>query len=197
MLVCAGLGWDRVNFLHSSWYGAMLWIYAENSVDNSGMFSLLLSSAYAASRPFLPLTPHVQWGGWDAQEVGRGHSRDSWSQLTQGIFQTIWGHAQHVKLGKKKEGGTLGAMAFVFPSPRYACWSPAVLEMDEHLPADGKRWMNSFFCFACVCGFCSTYSTVFISTHEFSHFCPSSSLPHPTGAGCERATVWGLVASWG
>ena len=32
---CAGFGWDRVNFLHSSWYGAMFWICAENSVDNT------------------------------------------------------------------------------------------------------------------------------------------------------------------
>ena len=33
-----------------------------------------------------------QAGG--AQGVGRGHSQDSWPQLTQGIFQTIWCHAQ-------------------------------------------------------------------------------------------------------
>ena len=34
----AGFGWDRVNFLHSSWYGAVFWICDENGVDNSGMF---------------------------------------------------------------------------------------------------------------------------------------------------------------
>jgi len=34
---CADFGWDRVNFLHSSWDGAMFWICAENSVDNRGM----------------------------------------------------------------------------------------------------------------------------------------------------------------
>ena len=56
---CAGFGWHRLNFLHSSWYGAMFWICAGNSVDNAGMFLLLLSSAYTESRP------------------GRGHSRDS------------------------------------------------------------------------------------------------------------------------
>ena len=27
---CAGFGWDTVDFLHSSWYGAMFWICAEN-----------------------------------------------------------------------------------------------------------------------------------------------------------------------
>ena len=36
--VCAGFGWDRVNFLQSSWYGAMVWICAGNSVDNTEMF---------------------------------------------------------------------------------------------------------------------------------------------------------------
>jgi len=39
---------------------------------------------------------------------------------------------------------------------------------------------ESLFCFACVCAFCFTYSTVFISTQEFSHLNPSDSLPHPT-----------------
>lgn len=32
--------------------GAVLWIYAENSADNTGMFSLLLSSACTEPRPF-------------------------------------------------------------------------------------------------------------------------------------------------
>ena len=36
--VCASFGWDRVNFLHRSWYGALFWVCAENSVDDTGMF---------------------------------------------------------------------------------------------------------------------------------------------------------------
>ena len=40
--------------------------------------------------------------------------------------------------------------------------------------------MNPFFCLACVRGFGLTYSTVFTSAHEFSHFYPSDSLPHPS-----------------
>lgn len=31
----ASFEWGRVNFLHSSWYGAMFWIYDESYVDNS------------------------------------------------------------------------------------------------------------------------------------------------------------------
>ena len=38
-------------------------------------------------------------------------------------------------------------MAFVFPSHCYAWWSPAVLEMAEHLPTNGKQRINSLFCF--------------------------------------------------
>ena len=40
-----------------------------------------------------------------AQEVWRGHSRDSWPQLTKGIFHTIWHHAQHIKLGEEEGRG--------------------------------------------------------------------------------------------
>ena len=76
-VTCAGFGWRRVNFLYISWCSAVFWICAENSVDNTGMFSLPLSSAYTEPRPFLLLTPPHQRGGWVAQEVGRGHSQDS------------------------------------------------------------------------------------------------------------------------
>lgn len=50
----------EINFLHSSWYGAMVWIRAGNSVDHTGMVLLLLSSAYTQPRPFLLLTPPHQ-----------------------------------------------------------------------------------------------------------------------------------------
>ena len=76
---CAGFGWDRVNFLHSSSYGAVFWICAGNSADNTGMFSLLLSSAYTESRPFLLLTPPHQRGGWGCTRSWEGTQR---GQLT-------------------------------------------------------------------------------------------------------------------
>lgn len=37
VLVLAG----RVDFLHSSWFGAVFWICAENTIDNRNIFSLL------------------------------------------------------------------------------------------------------------------------------------------------------------
>jgi len=72
VLLCAGFNWDRVNFLHRSQHGAMFWICAENSVDNTGKFQILLSGAYTESKPFLPLAPPHQQVGW-----GCTSSRDS------------------------------------------------------------------------------------------------------------------------
>lgn len=44
--------WDRVNFPDSSSYGSIFCICDQNSVDNTWIFSLLLSSAYTALRFF-------------------------------------------------------------------------------------------------------------------------------------------------
>lgn len=35
--LCIGFAWDGVNFLHTSWYGAVFGICAEKSVDNSSL----------------------------------------------------------------------------------------------------------------------------------------------------------------
>ena len=68
------------------------------------MFYLLLSSAYCQG--LFCSSPHPtseQAGG--AQEAGRGHSQDSWPQLTKGMSHTIGHHAQHIKLGEEEVGG--------------------------------------------------------------------------------------------
>lgn len=36
--LCGGFGWDRVNFLHSSWYGAVFGIFVLKTVDNKNIF---------------------------------------------------------------------------------------------------------------------------------------------------------------
>lgn len=54
-----------------------------------------------------------------------------------------------------------------------------------------------FLCFVLFCLFFPLiYETCFISTHEYSHFCPSDSFPHPAGAS-DRLAVWGLAAFLG
>jgi len=128
------------------------------------------------SRPLLLLTPQrVGWG----QGVGRGHSQDSWPQLTTAIFCTMGCHAQHFKAGgRRRKGGTFGMMTFVFPSNHYAWRSPAFLGMTERcLPMGSGEWIPRF----ALRHF--TYWTVRISTHKLSHFCPSDSLPDPTVTG--------------
>jgi len=108
------------------------------------MFQSSLSSTCTEPRSF-PLSAHPtskQTGG--AGAAGRGHSQDSWPQLTKGMFCTVWRRAQRVKLGDEGgRGGTFGVLAFGFPSNHYAWRSPALLEVAEHLPADGD-YANEF-----------------------------------------------------
>lgn len=46
--ICDGFLWDRVSFLHSNYYEAVLGICSGNSVDNTEMFLLLLNRASTA-----------------------------------------------------------------------------------------------------------------------------------------------------
>lgn len=62
--LCAGYDFCRVNFLLNRSYGAVFCVSAENSADNTGIFSLLLSSPYTESQPFLLLITPDQQGVW-------------------------------------------------------------------------------------------------------------------------------------
>jgi len=101
---CPGFDWGRVNFLPSSRYSAVVWIYCENNVDKTLMFWLLLSSAYIKSRTFQPPLLCQRRG---AQEAGREHSQDSWPK---GYFipYDIMLNTQPVKLSLSQ------AMSFTF-----------------------------------------------------------------------------------
>lgn len=107
---CARFGWDRVNFLYSSWYGAGGWICTGNSTDDTGLFLflLLLSRPYTRSRPFLLLTPHqrVRLGmhkefGGDTNRTA-DPNRPKGYHRPYGILLSIqrWGKGG----GKRKEG---------------------------------------------------------------------------------------------
>lgn len=108
----------------------VLWIYVQNSADNTGMFSLLLSSACTEPRSFsaphpTPTTKRMR------VHSQRRHSWDSQSQLTHGISQRC--QAQHIKLRGRRRG------AVCHTNSSLVCWSPALLETAEHLPACGKQ----------------------------------------------------------
>jgi len=145
----------------------MVWFCDQNTVDNTGMFQLLLNSDLTASWLFLLLTLPWQWVSWGCTSCWKGTQP---GQLTPANQRDISHHvmlwsaikAEGKRRGRGGEGGemdtvTFSVMAFVFPSNRYMWRSPVFLRMDEHLPADGRQWMNSLFCFACAHSFFFTY----------------------------------------
>lgn len=115
-----GFGKDRVNFVHSSSYGAMLWIRDENSVENTRMFYLLWAV-------LVQLRVSHDNTAEGAQELGRRHSGDSWPQVTMGIFTPKGVVLSSESWEKKEEGGTFVVMAFAFPSYQHTWQSPAFL----------------------------------------------------------------------
>lgn len=74
----------------------------------------------------------------------------------------------------------------------YTQWSPASLRMAEHLPADGKQWIN----FALLLWIAFAIKTVYISTYKLSHIYPSDSLPITSGMR-EQVAAWDWAACWG
>ena len=103
---CAGFAWGRVNFLRSSWYGAMFCICAENRVDNTEMLLLSLSSAYTESRPFLLLTPPCQRVGWGCTRSWEGTQPGQLTPTDQTDIPYHMASCSAIKSwGKKKEGG--------------------------------------------------------------------------------------------
>lgn len=63
---CASLGWDRVRFLHSSWYGVMLWICDGNRDV------LVIAEQLIQSQGLLSSSPHQQ-AGWGCTRSWEGH----------------------------------------------------------------------------------------------------------------------------
>jgi len=83
-------------------HGAVFGICAENSTDNTGVFHSLLSSARTAS----PGPVSERAGG--AQGAGRGHSQDSWPQLTQGCPRPEDVVLSNESWGRRRKGGCSG-----------------------------------------------------------------------------------------
>ena len=127
-----------------------------NSFGYTGMFFIIAWAALHRVKAFSALSPHPsseRAGG--AQEAGRGHSRDSWPQLTKGIFHVSTSCSAYKARGRRKAGmfGVHGILPP--PSNRWEGWSV----MDPCFPGDGwtpapqmgsDEW-NSLFCSACVC----------------------------------------------
>lgn len=79
------------------------------------------------------------------QEAGRGLSQDRRPKMTKGLLNIVLSSKSCVK----EERRMFEVMVFPLPSNCHVLWSPAFQEVTEHLPADGKHWMESLICFAC------------------------------------------------
>lgn len=96
-----------VTFLHSSLYWAVFWICAENSVNNTGMISLLLCCAYTMSRSFLLLTPPHQWVGWRYTKSWERKQLGQLSRADQRHIPYDMVSCSAVKLGRRFTEGLL------------------------------------------------------------------------------------------
>lgn len=73
---CLGCNWDRVDFPHSGWYGAVFWLQERNCAGYTVMFELLLSSAaqwqecfrFSASHTVLPVRGLQGTKSWEGRE---------------------------------------------------------------------------------------------------------------------------------
>lgn len=92
VLVCAG---TQLIFSTVAGIGVCLRFAMETVLIRQGWFSYCWA-VLTEARHFLFLTSAPQWRctrNWEGAQSG---------QLTEGICHSIWGHAQHMKLGKKK-----------------------------------------------------------------------------------------------
>jgi len=97
----------------------MFWICDPRTVDNTEMFSFLLSSTYTDSRSFLLLIPPHQRVGWGCTRIWEGTQL---GQLTPTDQRDIPYHDVMLSIqswGKKKKAGDTGMTVFVFSSNNY------------------------------------------------------------------------------
>lgn len=94
-----------------------VWICAENNVDITQMFLILLSSIYSVKAFLLLIQPDLQ-GGWG---LSRSWEGTQLTPNTSGITQTIQCHAQHIKVG---EGGDIWNDSICLPKTPFAMMGP-------------------------------------------------------------------------
>lgn len=174
-LLNTSLDCGKVNFLYSSWYGAVVLGCDQNGVDNSGVFLLLMSSTYTDPKAaLLPTPPERSWEGQmtPADQRNIPHEMVSCSAC---------------RAEERRKGRTFGVMEFVFPTHYFLMVRPCFPGWTAACPWEVLNEFPAFHCLHAQLFF--TYWTLFISTHAFSYFYPSESLPHPSG--------WGLSGCMG
>lgn len=143
---CAGFGWVKINFLTVAGMG-LLWICAENCVDNTDYFLLLQSSACTASWSFLFFILLYQQEGcgctrmWEETQPG---------QVTPTDQRDIPCHmapcSAYKTGGRRRKKGC---------SELWNLSSPVTVVCDRALMNICLPVRRSeFFCFVCVSDFC-------------------------------------------
>lgn len=87
---CPGFSWDRINFLHSSWYGVCFGFLIKTLV--------IMHHSFSCCRAVLPQTQglsasHAAAPEWrlGMQEIGSGQSQNIWPKLTRVTRVTLPG----------------------------------------------------------------------------------------------------------
>lgn len=155
----------------------MLWICDQSSVDKMGDVLDIVEQHLHSTQIFC--VSHTSLPGSDRNLGGDKPGASTPSDQKDVPYFMIW---CTIEFGRNKEECFKWWCLFfqvvvTFPG------------MAEQLPEHGKQWINSLLFFCCMHGFCCSYETVFISIHEFSHFCPSRSLPITLGKS-DQAAVW-------
>lgn len=149
-----GFVWDRANFLHSSWVELCFGFFLKTALITWGCFNYYPPGLTPCQGPFcLSLHPISEWAGvhqklgWDTTLT----ADPNWAK----IWHILWHHAQCIKLWE--EEGNIWNDGIFLPTCLLHVMGPTLLEKVEHLCAHCKWWINSLFCFACVCNFCFAY----------------------------------------
>lgn len=166
----------------------LFWICDENSVDNSGMFQLLLSSAlhtikaFSASQinpPLSRLEMHKELGGMQLEQCTPADQRDTPHHMMRSAIKT----------GDEEGRGNVQVDGIVFLSNQCTWCSSAFLEM----LADRKWWMNSFLWLLV----CVTFPLPIKLCLYYLMSCLTFSLPalFPSSLGeSEQVALWGWAA---
>ena len=177
----------------------MFGIFAEDSVDdnNAEMFSLLLSSSYTESRPFLLLTPPHQWVGWgctrswEGTQLGQLTPADQRDMIPYDVMLSIWSSRKKEERGDVQSDGGLSSQVTAMCDGALLSWR----WLNTCLPRGSSEWILCFALLAWV-AFALPIKLSLSQPMSFLTFTlPILSLT-PQG-GSERAAVWGLAASGG
>lgn len=119
-MVLAGM--EFIFFIEKGWCGAVLWIFEENSGDNTPMFLVVAEKYLHRARDFS--------ASWAPLPVSRLGVREKLLGNTARTGNPDWWKGYltpYVVMLSSKNGGkkwgTYGMMAFVFPRKSYTWWS--------------------------------------------------------------------------